>query len=91
MLKPGQTGTETGGLSDVDIVNRLAAPLTRTLASYPDPLAPLPASRVAAAKPLELYAVVDEIRAEAGNYDLVLVEGAGGLLVSMGLRPSGEA
>jgi dethiobiotin synthetase len=38
-----------------------------------------------------LYAVADEIRAEADKHDLVLVEGAGGLLVPMGLRPSGEA
>jgi len=92
VLKPGQAGTAAGGHSDVDTINRLAAPLTaRTLASYPDPLAPLAAARVAAAEPLELYTVVDEIRAEADKHDLVLVEGAGGLLVPMGLRPSGEA
>ncbi|MEO3747236.1 dethiobiotin synthase [Plantactinospora sp. B5E13] len=92
VLKPGQTGTATGGPSDVDTVTRLAAPLTaRTLVSYPDPLAPLAAARVASAEPLELYTVVDEVRAEAEKHDLVLVEGAGGLLVPMGLRPSGDA
>ncbi|MDQ7906608.1 dethiobiotin synthase [Phytohabitans sp. ZYX-F-186] len=91
VVKPGQTGTATGGPSDVDIVNRLASPATaRTLATYPDPLAPLAAARVAELAPLELYAVVDEVRAEAEKHDLVLVEGAGGLLVPMGLRPSGE-
>jgi dethiobiotin synthetase len=91
VLKPGQTGTATGEPSDVDTVNRLAAPTTaRTLASYPDPLAPLAAARVAALEPLELYAVVDAVRAAADEHDLVLVEGAGGLLVPMGLRPSGE-
>ena len=45
---------------------------------------------MAALAPLELYAVVDAVRAEAEKHDLVLVEGAGGLLVPMGLRPSGE-
>ena len=33
---------------------------------------------------------MDAVRAEADKHDLVLVEGAGGLLVPMGLRPSGE-
>jgi dethiobiotin synthetase len=40
--------------------------------------------------PLELYEVVDAVRAEAEKHDLVLVEGAGGLLVPMGVRPSGD-
>ena len=92
VIKPGQTGTAGGGPTDIDLVNRLAAPDTaRTLASYPDPLAPLAAAKVAELPPLELYEVVDAIRAEAEQHDLVLVEGAGGLLVPMGVRPSGEA
>lgn len=91
VVKPGQTGTVTGEPSDVDTVRRLATPTTaRTLASFPEPLAPLAAARVASLEPLELYAVVDAVREEAGKHDLVLVEGAGGLLVPMGLRPSGE-
>lgn len=91
VIKPGQTGTATGEPSDVDSVHRLAAPLTgRTLASFPDPLAPLTAARVAELEPLELYAVVDAVRAEVDKHDLVLIEGAGGLLVPMGVRPSGE-
>jgi dethiobiotin synthetase len=90
VIKPGQTGTATGVTPDIDVIGRLAAPATaRTLASYPDPLAPLAAARVAELPPLELYSVVDEVRAEAEKHDLVLVEGAGGLLVPMGLRPSG--
>ncbi|MET0424791.1 MAG: dethiobiotin synthase, partial [Actinoplanes sp.] len=55
------------------------------------PMAPLAAATVAEMPPLELYEVVDAIRAEADKHDLVLVEGAGGLLVPMGVRPSGEA
>ncbi|MFC0531003.1 dethiobiotin synthase [Phytohabitans kaempferiae] len=91
VVKPGQTGTSAGLPSDVDVVARLASPTTgRTLASYPDPLAPLAAARVAEMPPLELYSVLDEVRAEVEKHDLVLVEGAGGLLVPMGLRPSGE-
>jgi dethiobiotin synthetase len=92
VIKPGQTGTAGGAPTDIDLINRLAAPeTTRTLASYPDPLAPLAAAQVASMPPLELYEVVDAIRAEADKHDLVLVEGAGGLLVPMGVRPSGEA
>ena len=91
VVKPGQTGTAGGAPTDIDTVNRLATPTTAlTLASYPDALAPLAAARVAALEPLELYTVVDAVRAEAEKHDLVLVEGAGGLLVPMGLRPSGE-
>lgn len=91
VVKPGQTGTVLGGPTDIDLVNRLAHPhTTRTLAAYPEPLAPLAAARVAGMAPLELYEVVDAIRAEATQHDLVLVEGAGGLLVPMGVRPSGE-
>ena len=91
VVKPGQTGTAAGGPTDIDLINRLAAPHTsHTLASYPEPLAPLAAARVANLPPLELYEVVDAVRAESATHDLVLVEGAGGLLVPMGVRPSGE-
>lgn len=92
VIKPGQTGTVTGDPTDAEVITRLAGPDTvKTLAEYPDPLAPLAAAKVAELPPLELYEVVDAIRAEADKHDLVLVEGAGGLLVPMGLRPSGEA
>ncbi len=91
VVKPGQTGTSGGGPTDAELVARLAGPHTvRTLKSYPDPLAPLAAARVAELPPLELYEVVDAVRAEAEQHDLVLVEGAGGLLVPMGVRPSGD-
>jgi dethiobiotin synthetase len=91
VVKPGQTGTATGEPGDAEIVNRLAAPATvRTLARFPDPLAPLAASRTAQLEPLALFSVVDAIRLDVDKHDLVLIEGAGGLLVPMGLRPSGE-
>jgi dethiobiotin synthetase len=92
VIKPGQTGILTGAPTDIEVITRLAAPETvRTLAEYPEPMAPLAAASIAEMAPLELYEVVDAIRAEADKHDLVLVEGAGGLLVPMGVRPSGEA
>ncbi|WP_433394057.1 dethiobiotin synthase [Micromonospora sp. KLBMP9576] len=92
VVKPAQTGTDGGAPGDVDAVKRLAAPLTgRTLASFPDPLAPLAAARIAELEPLALHAVVEAVREEAEKHDLVLVEGAGGLLVPMGLLPSGRS
>jgi dethiobiotin synthetase len=92
VIKPGQTGIVTGAPTDLEVVNRLAAPeTTRVLAEYPEPMAPLAAATVASLPPLELYEVVDAIRTEAEKHDLVLVEGAGGLLVPMGVRPSGAS
>lgn len=89
VVKPGQTGVDPayGEVSDEEVVARLASPATtRTLASYPDPLAPLAAARVARLEPLDLYTVVDAVKQLASDHDLVLVEGAGGLLVPMGPR-----
>lgn len=87
MVKPAQTGDD----SDEATVCRLAAPTTAvTLASFPDPLAPLAAARVAGLEPLDLYALTDRIKGLAAEHDLTLVEGAGGLLVPLGLRPGGE-
>jgi dethiobiotin synthetase len=91
VVKPAESGAGPDEMSDVDAVARLAAPATaRTLAQYPYALAPLAAARLAGEPPLELYSAVDAIRAEAKSHDLVLVEGAGGLLVPMGVRPSGQ-
>ena len=93
VLKPAQTGIATGAHgdeSDVDTVARLADPAGhRTLVTYPDPLAPLAAARVADRAPLSLRESLDAVRALASAYDLVLVEGAGGLLVPMGIANAG--
>jgi dethiobiotin synthetase len=89
VVKPGQTGVDPsyGEVSDEEVVVRLAGPATTlTLATFPDPLAPLAAARVAQAPPLDLYTVVDAVKRVAQDHDLVLVEGAGGLLVPMGPR-----
>jgi dethiobiotin synthetase len=85
VVKPGQTGTAGDEESDADTVRRLAAPATvRTLAAYPDPLAPLAAARVAGLAPLVLADVLAVIEELAAEHELILVEGAGGLLVPMG-------
>jgi dethiobiotin synthetase len=89
VVKPGQTGVDPsyGEVPDEEVIVRLAGPATtRTLATYPDPLAPLAAARVARLEPLDLYTVVDAVKQIATDHDLVLVEGAGGLLVPMGPR-----
>jgi dethiobiotin synthetase len=89
VVKPGQTGVDPayGEVPDEEVIARLAGPAhTRTLATYPDPLAPLAAARVSQQVPLDLYTVVDTVKHVADGYDLVLVEGAGGLLVPMGPR-----
>ena len=78
VLKPGQTG----GDSDETTIRQLAAPAhAATLVSYPDPLAPAAAARVSGLPPLDLDDVINAIDE---TFDLILVEGAGGLLVPMG-------
>jgi dethiobiotin synthetase len=85
VVKPGQTGIADGGETDADAIQRLAGPATvRTLASYPDPLSPLAAARVAGLAPLVLADVLGCIEELAAGHELVLIEGAGGLLVPMG-------
>jgi dethiobiotin synthetase len=85
VLKPGQTGIGGDEEADADVVRRLAAPTTvRTLAEYPDPLAPLSAARVAGLPPLVLADVLAAVEQLAAEHEVVLVEGAGGLLVPMG-------
>jgi dethiobiotin synthetase len=88
VVKPAQTGDD----SDAGTIARLANPTAATtLASFPDPLAPLAAARVAGLEPLDLFALTDAVKEVGGEHDLTLVEGAGGVLVPMGLRPGGKA
>lgn len=92
VVKPAQTGVDPayGEVSDMDIVARLAGPAaTHTLAEYPDPLAPVAAARVARIEPLDMFQVMEQIKTIAADHELTLVEGAGGLLVPMGLHPGG--
>jgi dethiobiotin synthetase len=87
VVKPGQTGIQAGSgeESDVDVVRRLAAPAAVvTVATYPDPLAPLAAAQEAGVPPLALGDAIAAVEDVADRHDVVLIEGAGGLLVPMG-------
>jgi dethiobiotin synthetase len=84
VLKPAQTGVAEGERGDVDTVLRLVPGTTgRELARYPEPLAPATAARRAGMKPVPPQDAADAATALAAEHDLVLVEGAGGLLVRM--------
>ena len=85
VIKPAQTGEPDGGGGDIAEITRRAPGVQGTeLARYPDPLSPAAAARRSGRPALTLdacAAAVVEARAAA---DLVLVEGAGGLLVDYG-------
>jgi dethiobiotin synthetase len=85
VIKPAEAGVASAGESDVDTVARLAGPVTvRTLASYPDPLAPLTAARQSGLPELAIGDVIEAVTVASAGHELVLVEGSGGLLVQMG-------
>lgn len=83
VVKPAQTGVEPGEPGDLAEVRRLSGvEFTVESARYRDPLAPDVAARLASAPLLELGSVLTDIR--SFDTDVVLVEGAGGLLVRLG-------
>jgi dethiobiotin synthetase len=80
VVKPAQTGTQPGEPSDLDEVRRLAGVTDlHEYARYPDALSPAAAARRSGLPPPDLAADAGRIRAL--ERDLVIVEGAGGLLV----------
>jgi dethiobiotin synthetase len=82
VLKPAQTGLAPGERGDADEVVRLSGARTSAeLGRYPEPLAPATAARRAGAAPVGPREVAEAAAKLAAEYDLVLVEGAGGLLV----------
>lgn len=82
VLKPAQTGEPVGAPGDAEQVVRLAGAVrTVELVRYPDPLSPEAAARRSGLPALTLDACVAAVRAADAESDLVLVEGAGGLLV----------
>ena len=80
VVKPAQTGEPPGPAGDLATIRRLSG-VTETyeLARFPDPLSPEAAARVAGQPPLDLAAAA--ISVKQIEADLILVEGAGGLLV----------
>jgi dethiobiotin synthetase len=85
IVKPAQTGVHPGPGSDVpdaETIERLSGVAdTHELARFPDPLSPEAAARVSGLPPLDLADAAGYIGKLAASRDLVLVEGAGGLLV----------
>ncbi|KUM70013.1 dethiobiotin synthase [Streptomyces curacoi] len=82
VLKAAQTGVRPDERGDADEVARLAgAVATAELARFPDPLAPATAARRAGRTPVRPQQVAEAAAKLAAEHDLVLVEGAGGLLV----------
>ncbi|MEZ0066303.1 dethiobiotin synthetase [Streptacidiphilus sp. MAP12-20] len=82
VLKPAQTGVAPGEPGDVDEVLRLAGELTVSeLGRFPEPLAPATAAARSGLPPVTPRQVAAEAARLAGSHDLVLIEGAGGLLV----------
>jgi dethiobiotin synthetase len=84
VVKPAQTGEPPGTSGDLEVIRRLSGVTqTHELARFGDPLSPEAAARAAGRPPLDLAAAavfIKQLQADAGA-DLVLVEGAGGLLV----------
>ncbi|HEU5160642.1 MAG TPA: dethiobiotin synthase [Streptosporangiaceae bacterium] len=82
VVKPGQTGVAPGDPGDLDDVRRLAGlDDLHEPARFPDPLSPAAAARVGGTAPVALRAVAERVHALAATRRLVIVEGAGGLLV----------
>ncbi|KUN88333.1 dethiobiotin synthetase [Streptomyces bungoensis] len=82
VLKAAQTGVRPDERGDADEVARLAGPLTAAeMARFPEPLAPGTAARRAGMPPVRPQEVAEAAAKLATEHDLVLVEGAGGLLV----------
>ncbi|HEX3592859.1 MAG TPA: dethiobiotin synthase [Pseudonocardiaceae bacterium] len=82
VLKPAQTGVLAGEPGDLAHVRALAGDVaTCELRRLPDPLSPEAAARLAGLRPVapaEIAATAGDL---AADHDLVLIEGAGGLLV----------
>lgn len=82
VLKAAQTGVRPDERGDADEVARLAGAVTAVeLARYPEPLAPGTAARRAGMAPVHPHEMAEAAAKLATEHDLVLVEGAGGLLV----------
>ncbi|GGZ86879.1 dethiobiotin synthase [Streptomyces echinoruber] len=82
VLKAAQTGLRPGERGDAQEAARLSgAPTAVEVARFPEPLAPATAARRAGLAPVHPHEVAETAAKLATEHDLVLVEGAGGLLV----------
>lgn len=82
VVKPAQTGVAPGEPGDLDDVRRLAAiDDLHEFARFPDPLSPAAAARRSGTPPVRLADVAKSVGELSRSRRLVLIEGAGGLLV----------
>jgi dethiobiotin synthetase len=82
VVKPAQTGVAAGEPGDLAEIHRLSGvDDLHELARYPDALSPDAAARRAGVAALRVDEVARQVDRLATDRDLVLVEGAGGLLV----------
>ncbi|TXS28579.1 ATP-dependent dethiobiotin synthetase BioD [Streptomyces sp. ms191] len=84
VLKPAQTGLGPGERGDADEAVRLSgAAASVELARFPEPLAPATSAARAGMAPVGPSEIATAATKLAAEHDLVLVEGAGGLLVRL--------
>lgn len=81
VVKPAQAGLDDNGCGDVDEIRRLAGVTGYEVARYPDPVAPNIGARLSGLPPVRPADVAALVGRLSASHDLVLVEGAGGLLV----------
>lgn len=82
VVKPGQTGVADEAPGDLADVTRLSGVEdVHELVRYPDPLSPAAAARRSGREPLDPARFYDLVLRLSRDHELVLVEGAGGLLV----------
>ncbi|MFC4588139.1 dethiobiotin synthase [Sphaerisporangium corydalis] len=82
VVKPAQTGVTATDPGDLDEIIRLSGVTTTfECARFPGPLSPAAAARACGLPPVSMTAVAERVGALAETHRLVLVEGAGGLLV----------
>lgn len=87
VVKPAQTGIAANQPGDLAEVSRLSGCTdTHEFARYPDPLSPHHAARLSGLRELEFAQTVQRIDDLDAERDLVVVEGAGGLLVPFGTQ-----
>lgn len=83
VVKPAQTGVLPGEEADIDVVRRLSGVAdAHELVRYDDPLAPATAAKRQGRSAVPVVELIDEM-AQWRHGDLLLVEGAGGLLVEL--------
>lgn len=86
VCKPAQTGLAPGEPGDVEIAAALAGlPMDRCheLVRLPEPLAPTTAARRAGIVPPSVDELAEQVAALADAHEVLLVEGAGGILVGL--------